>query len=146
VGTTFTVHTFFNSAQNTIQQPFSRPADLLVAKIRPEQHRQETRWHKTGLLCLIPYRNTNPAVLFVLLYFTDCVMPTHTDNTFNHVSEYSSNATYEINHLLQLISKGVFELIFPSSVKQNPDFRPVIRMHTQRPTFNDTLMFTTNGL
>jgi hypothetical protein len=146
VGTKFTVHTFFSSAQNTIQQPFSRPADLLVAKIRPEQHRQEARWHKTGLPCFIPYGNTNPAVLLVLLYFTDCVMPARADNTFYQVSKYSSNATYEINHLLQLISKRVLELIFPSSVKQNPDFRPVIRMHTQRTTFNDTLIFTTNGL
>lgn len=45
-----------------------------------------------------------------------------------------------------MISKRVLELIFPSSFKQDPDFRSVIRTYMQQSAFHDTFRFTINGL
>jgi hypothetical protein len=45
-----------------------------------------------------------------------------------------------------MISKIVLALIFPSSFKQNPYFRSVIRTYVQQSAFHDTFIFTINGL
>lgn len=45
-----------------------------------------------------------------------------------------------------MISKRVLELIFPTSFKQNPDFRSLICMYVQQSAFHDTFRFTINGL